>query len=149
LYGNAGSTLCGPLAINYRGYLYAAIAGTYTFTVSQVDDRAFLWLGETARTGWTAANAVLYNQGSAAGQSITYTVSAAGSYIPMRVVAVNMGTQAGNGANPMTWLLTVRNPYGVDYDVGSNAQPGSANLVRFSCNNVDAPSFSNSVGSEL
>lgn len=144
MYGTSDYTLCGPLAINHRGYLHAAIAGTYIFTTIRPDDRVILGLGSYARTAWTTANAAINLWYNSATTSYSFVVTA-GTYIPIRVVAANNGPQTG-GAGGMIWSVTVTNLYGVDYNVGSSAEPGSANLVRFSCDNTIAPMYPNSIG---
>lgn len=150
MYGNTATTLCGPLAINYRGYIYAAIAGTYTFKMAGPDDRVFLWLGNNAITGWTSANALINLWYASGAGSATYTVTTAGTYLPIRVVAANNAQQSGtNSGGGTTWSLTMTNPYGIDYDIGSSTSPNSANLLRFSCDTVAAPMYSYSIGSEL
>ena len=151
LYSNTASTLCYPMSVLYRGYVYAAIAGTYTFTMASPDDAVFLWVGDLARTGWNSTNArINLRYQATAGLTTTYTALTAGTYIPIRVVAVNGGAQSGGTSNnPFSWSMTATNPYGIDYDVGTSANPGSANLVRFSCDTTTAPMFPYSVGSEL
>ncbi|KAI0127688.1 hypothetical protein BJ170DRAFT_595550 [Xylariales sp. AK1849] len=70
--GSQYITVCGSsesfasdyFALDHKGYLFAVVTATYTFTVSGVDDAAFLWLGPSAYSGWTRANAnlvVVYN----------------------------------------------------------------------------------------
>ena len=137
------------MALNYRGYIYASIAGNYTFTMAQPDDRVLLWLGPFAITGWTAANAKINLWfASTTGFSTTYSVPTAGTYIPIRVVGANNGAQTGD-EGPQTWSMTVTNPYGGYYEVGTSALPAPPNLVRYSCDSVAAPMYSYSIGSEL
>ncbi|KAI2633757.1 GLEYA domain-containing protein [Hypomontagnella submonticulosa] len=44
-------------ALNQHGYLYACEGGTWQFDITFVDDVLFAWVGETAFSGWTDANA--------------------------------------------------------------------------------------------
>ncbi|KAF7901271.1 hypothetical protein EAF00_003492 [Botryotinia globosa] len=47
------------LVIDNRGYLFAQMTGTYTFSTTSADDILFLWVGANAYSGWTRANADL------------------------------------------------------------------------------------------
>ncbi|KAI1656640.1 GLEYA domain-containing protein [Daldinia decipiens] len=44
-------------ALNHHAYLHACEGGTWQFDITSVDDVAFAWIGETAVSGWTGANA--------------------------------------------------------------------------------------------
>jgi hypothetical protein len=56
IYGNHPSN---PdyVTVNHRGHLFARKAGEYTFTNPSSDDITLLWVGPTAYSGWTRANA--------------------------------------------------------------------------------------------
>lgn len=56
-YGN--TEYCSNITLDYRGYLYAAQTGTFTFSVSNVDDIVLVWVGPNAYSGWTRTNAAL------------------------------------------------------------------------------------------
>ncbi|KAK4066059.1 uncharacterized protein Triagg1_8368 [Trichoderma aggressivum f. europaeum] len=120
--------------LNHHGYIYARQTGTYTFTLNQVDDAAYIWIGPEAYSGWTGANADLkavYNNGPATG---TYTVNfREGQYYPFRIVY-------GQGPRIAEFDITVSAPDGTTFL--SSATSGSPYLVRFSCDRVTAPRFS-------
>lgn len=46
----------------WTGYFRAPTTETYTFYLSS-DDASYLWLGDTAKSGWSAANALVDNGG--------------------------------------------------------------------------------------
>ncbi|KAM0262774.1 hypothetical protein ACHAQJ_001568 [Trichoderma viride] len=120
--------------LNHRGYIYARQTGSYTFTLNQVDDAAFIWVGPEAFFGWTGANAdetALYNNGPAQG---TYTVALReGRYYAFRIFY-------GQGPRIAEFSITVTAPDGTTF-LSSNTT-GSPYLVRFSCDRTTAPRFS-------
>lgn len=119
--------------LDHRGYIYARQTGTYTFTVNEVDDAAFIWVGGAAYSGWTAANAnlkVLYDNGPKQG---SYTVSLReGIYYPFRIFY-------GQGPNIAEFDVTVKAPDGTTF-LSSNTT-GSPYLVRFACDGFSTPLF--------
>ncbi|PON22165.1 hypothetical protein TGAM01_v209039, partial [Trichoderma gamsii] len=119
--------------LNHRGYIYARQTGTYTFTLTRVDDAAFVWVGAAAYSGWTAANAnlkVVYNNGPAQG---TYSVNLQeGRYYPFRIFY-------GQGPRTAEFDVNVRAPDGTTF-LSSNTT-GSPYLVRFSCDGFSTPLF--------
>ncbi|KAL7792081.1 GLEYA domain-containing protein [Trichoderma ceciliae] len=120
--------------LNHRGYIYARQTGTYTFTLNQVDDAAFIWVGSEAYSGWTGGNAdakALYNNGPAKG---TYTINLReGRYYAFRIIY-------GQGPRIAEFDITVTAPDGTSFL--SSSSPGSPYLVRFSCDRTTAPRFS-------
>ena len=94
-YNGTDTTISEPgllnnTSIEYKGYFLATYTGSHTFYLNS-DDGSYLWLGLTALSGYTTANALINNGGLHG----TYEVSAsinlvAGTYYPVRI-------QFGNG----------------------------------------------------
>ncbi|KAK9783904.1 hypothetical protein SCAR479_00463 [Seiridium cardinale] len=117
-------------AVDHKGYIFAPTTGTYKFTMSQVDDTVFLWLGSNAQSGWTRANAALIvNLGS---DTATVDVTA-GQYLPIRIMFAQ-------GQGKASFKLSIEAPDG-SILVDSNTQQ-SPYVVQFSCDRVLAPRFS-------
>jgi len=83
-------TLLNNTSIEYKGYFLATYTGTHTFYLNS-DDGSWLWIGPTALTGFTTANALVQNGGLHALSEVSATTSlVAGTYYPIRI-------QFGNG----------------------------------------------------
>jgi hypothetical protein len=81
-------------SFQYTGYFLAPTTTTYTFYLSS-DDAGFMWIGPTAVSGYTTANALLKNPGLHAMIEVSNTINmVAGSYYPIRV---QFGNNGGNG----------------------------------------------------
>lgn len=77
-------------SIEYKGYFLASYTGTHTFYLNS-DDGSYLWLGLTALSGYTTANALINNGGLHGMNEVSATISlTAGTYYPIRI-------QFGNG----------------------------------------------------
>jgi len=77
-------------SIEYKGYFLASYTGTHTFYLNS-DDGSYLWVGLTALSGYTTANALINNGGLHALSEVSATISlVAGTYYPFRI-------QFGNG----------------------------------------------------
>ena len=77
-------------SIEYKGYFLATYTGTHTFYLSS-DDGSYMWIGLTALSGFTTANALVQNGGLHSQQEVSATISlVAGTYYPLRI-------QFGNG----------------------------------------------------
>jgi hypothetical protein len=86
----AESSLLNNTSIEYKGYFLATYTGTHTFYLAS-DDGSWLWIGPTALTGFTTANALVKNGGLHAVVEVNATISlVAGTYYPVRI-------QFGNG----------------------------------------------------
>jgi hypothetical protein len=84
----------------YTGYLLAGYTGTWTFTITS-DDGSYLWIGNTAVTGYTTNNELA--SASFAGPG-TGTISlTAGEYYPIRVL---YGNGPGAGSLNLTYAHT-------------------------------------------
>jgi hypothetical protein len=94
-YNGTDTTIAEPSLLNntsiqYKGYFLATYTGTHTFYLSS-DDGSFMWIGPTALTGYTTANALIQNGGLHGVQEVSATISlVAGTYYPVRI-------QFGNG----------------------------------------------------
>jgi hypothetical protein len=94
-YNGTDTTISEPSLLNntsieYKGYFLATYTGTHTFYLNS-DDGSWLWIGPTALTGFTTANALVKNGGLHALSEISATTSlVAGTYYPIRI-------QFGNG----------------------------------------------------
>ena len=94
-YNGTDTTIAEPSLLNntsieYKGYFLATYTGTHTFYLAS-DDGSWLWIGPTALTGFTTANALVKNGGLHAVVEVNATISlVAGTYYPVRI-------QFGNG----------------------------------------------------
>ena len=94
-YNGTDTTIAEPSLLNntsieYKGYFLATYTGTHTFYLAS-DDGSWLWIGPTALTGFTTANALVKNGGLHAVVEVSATISlVAGTYYPVRI-------QFGNG----------------------------------------------------
>ena len=94
-YNGTDTTIAEPSLLNntsieYKGYFLATYTGTHTFYLAS-DDGSWLWIGPTALTGFTTANALVKNGGLHAVVEVNATISlVAGTYYPIRI-------QFGNG----------------------------------------------------
>ncbi|KAJ6258619.1 hypothetical protein Dda_6666 [Drechslerella dactyloides] len=95
------------ILLNYRGYFWAPTAGTYTFSVSNVDNTVTLWGGNQAVSGWNGDNGLVDVPDQGATDSGTATLSA-GQYYPIRVILASWGGAAG-------FSITIRGNSGVYY----------------------------------
>jgi hypothetical protein len=125
----------------YRGYIFASLAGTYTFTMATPDDTVFLWLGDLAKTGWNKNNANIHTIYNGPITTVSFTVPIEGTYIPVRIVNAN------NGPESMNWAMTMKDPYGLAYSIGTSTA-ASNNLLRFSCDGTSGPAWPNAIGQE-
>ncbi|KAF3017053.1 hypothetical protein E8E14_003936 [Neopestalotiopsis sp. 37M] len=124
-------------ALDHKGYLFAVLPGTYTFTTSHVDDIVLVWLGPRAYSGWTRANAdLIVPIGRGSGSASVDLVQ--GQYLPIRIMF-------GQGAYPAEFQLSVTAPDGTVF-LTSDTQ-NSPYIVQYSCDGVAAPAFA-SWGSE-
>jgi len=83
-------SLLNNTSIEYKGYFLATYTGTHTFYLSS-DDGSWLWIGPTALTGFTTANALVKNGGLHGVVEVSATINlVAGTYYPIRI-------QFGNG----------------------------------------------------
>ena len=94
-YNGTDTTIAEPSLLNntsieYKGYFLATYTGTHTFYLSS-DDGSWMWVGPTALTGFTTANALVQNGGLHGVVEVSATISlVAGTYYPIRI-------QFGNG----------------------------------------------------
>jgi hypothetical protein len=94
-YNGTDTTISEPSLLNntsieYKGYFLATYTGTHTFYLSS-DDGSYMWVGATALTGFTTANALVQNGGLHGVVEVNATISlVAGTYYPIRI-------QFGNG----------------------------------------------------
>ena len=80
--------------VQWVGYFFAPTTGTYTFFLSS-DDGSFMWIGDTATSGFTTSNALIKNGGIKnnimveVSNTISLTVN---TYYPIRIqFSENMG----------------------------------------------------------
>ena len=77
-------------SIEYKGYFLATYTGSHTFYLNS-DDGRYIWVGLTALSGYTTANALINHGGLHALSEVSATTSlVAGTYYPFRI-------QFGNG----------------------------------------------------
>lgn len=116
--------------------LFAQIAGTYTFTLSNPDDIVFLYLGETAKHGWNRGNAAAaasWNSDTRfrSTATATYTLKA-GEYLPYRIFFGQMG-------GPVKFSFSIKAPDGTTI-LDSNTSESDF-IVQYSCDGTTAPAF--------
>jgi hypothetical protein len=132
IYGSTRTFQSDYFTLNHVGYIFAQSSGTYTFTLSQPDDIALLWLGSNAYSGWTRDNAdataVIFGSPSA---SATVNL-VQGDYLPFRIVF-------GQAQGAISFYLSLTAPDGTVI-LDSNT-PDSRFLVRYSCDSTSAPAF--------
>lgn len=79
-------------SIQWLGYFTPTTTETYTFYTSS-DDASYLWVGNTALTGYTTTNAIVQNGGLHGMQERSGSIAlTAGVYYPIRI---QFGEQAG------------------------------------------------------
>ena len=77
-------------SIQYKGYFLATYTGSHTFYLN-TDDGSWLWIGLTALSGYTTANALVKNGGLHGVNEVSDSINlVAGTYYPVRI-------QFGNG----------------------------------------------------
>lgn len=123
------------VVVNHRGYLYAHLAGEYTFSSPFVDDSSIFWIGPNAYSGWTRPNANIdqaYLSSGAIPQQFKMMLEK-GKYYPIRNVWAN-------GGGPGSFKFTITAPDGsVVVDDKTTSCPY---LVQFGCKaEYDAPAF--------
>ncbi|EPS36387.1 hypothetical protein H072_10119 [Dactylellina haptotyla CBS 200.50] len=127
-------TYADVLAINHRGYIFAPQDGKYTFSLPSSDDITFLWVGQTAYTGWTRQNANIIQKFAGGNSKPTSTQIdlKKGTYTPIRIVWANQGG-AGN------FKLRITAPDGsVLLDEKSE---NNEYIVQYSCDNTSGPKY--------
>jgi len=78
-------------SILYTGYFKADFTGSFAFNLN-TDDVAYLWIGDTAMTGYTTSNRLVYSSSGINGSgSITLTN---GTYYPIRILWGNSTSSA-------------------------------------------------------
>ena len=81
-----------PFSVQLLGYFKPTTTETHTFFLSS-DDASFMWLGATAVTGFTTANAFINNGGIHGSVEVSASIAlTAGVYYPIRI---QMGDQGG------------------------------------------------------
>ena len=82
-----------PFSVQLLGYFKPTTTETHTFFLTS-DDASFMWLGATAVTGFTTANAFIDNGGVHGSQEVSASIAlTAGVYYPIRI---QMGDNGGN-----------------------------------------------------
>ncbi|KEQ69416.1 hypothetical protein M436DRAFT_55739, partial [Aureobasidium namibiae CBS 147.97] len=132
IYGSTRTFQSDYFTLNHVGYIFAQSSGTYTFTLSEPDDIALLWLGSKAYSGWTRGNAdataVIFGSPSA---SATVNL-VQGDYLPFRIVF-------GQAQGEISFYLSLTAPDGTV--ILDSTTPDSKFLVRYSCDGSSAPEF--------
>jgi len=82
-----------PFSVQLLGYFKPTTTETHTFFLNS-DDASFMWLGATAVTGFTTANALINNGGTHGATEVSASIAlTAGVYYPIRI---QMGDNGGN-----------------------------------------------------
>lgn len=102
---NIASTLSTlTTSYQYLGYFLPATTGRYNFGIAS-DDAGYLWIGDTAVSGYTTSNALIAQPGLR-GAAYTYSKSVsltAGVYYPIRFMTGNNG---GSGGQYLAWQVS-------------------------------------------
>ncbi|KUJ10512.1 uncharacterized protein LY89DRAFT_596622, partial [Mollisia scopiformis] len=138
VYGDSTEFGCQFFTLDHRGYLFAAETGTYTFSVSGVDDIFFLWTGTTAQSGWTRDNTALTVTETASDGSYSVDLTQ-GEYLPFRMIF-------GQAQGYAVFQVSVTDPNN-DVILDSDSA-GSPYLVQYSCDGTTAPQFAGAFGEE-
>jgi hypothetical protein len=88
----------------YLGYFLPASTAIYTFGIAS-DDAGYLWIGDTAVSGYTTSNAIIAQPGLR-GAAYTYSGNialTAGVYYPIRFMTGNNG---GAGGQYLAWNVS-------------------------------------------
>lgn len=95
------------LSVQFLGYFLVPNNGTGTWTFSLTsDDAAYMWLGDTAISGYTMSNALINNKGLHAPLTVTSsTFLFSNTYYPVRI-------QFGNNFSRGEFSLSVTDPNG-------------------------------------
>ena len=73
------------LSVEWSGKFYPPTTGSYTFYLAS-DEASYLWIGSTADSGYTVANANINNSGSNALPVVSYTITlTTGIFYPIRI----------------------------------------------------------------
>jgi hypothetical protein len=136
-------------SIELFGYFYAPTSGSYTFYTAS-DDASFLWIGATALSGYTTANALVKNGGIHGVTEISASITlTANTYYPIRV---QMGQREGGDGFTISFagpgISKTSNWAGYAWwglGTDSNLPVESARLLKasYSANNVDRPYYVN------
>ena len=120
--------------LNHRGYFYADVTGNYNFSVTGVDDVAFIWLGSKAYSGYTRSNAnMVAGYAAVAGSNYTIFAGTAGVYTPFRIMF-------GQAQGAIVFQMTVKAPNGTTIISGSSTY--SPNVVQYGCSSANnAPAY--------
>jgi hypothetical protein len=120
----------GYIVLQHRGYIFAPISGTYTFTVHNGDNDVLIWLGANAYSGYTKANAALIDADFLTGQDYSTTLQLeAEQWYPLRVMYANSG-------GPGELDLTITAPDGT---VIMSYEVETPYLMQYSCDGVYPP----------
>lgn len=130
IYGSSQKYSYSYMALNHRGYIFAKETGVYTFS-SLADDITLIWIGSSAYSGFTRANAFLDVAYSAGTKTMKMTLQQ-GQYYPFRVVY-------GNGQQVAKFTINAVAPDGTTF-FGSDSGP-SPYIVQYSCDGVTAPKY--------
>jgi len=98
-----GFALAGTSQTSYMwtGYFKPNTTGIWTISASSIDDSCAVWIGPTALTGYTWANADGKADLATVGGSFSFTKTVtADTYYPMRVI---YGNNPGVGNMALTW----------------------------------------------
>jgi hypothetical protein len=88
-------------SVQWLGYFRAPYTANYTFDATGSDDELYFWIGNKAITGYTAANADVYNYAGGSGSEVSDPVSLEeGEYYPIRM---QWGNSTGGGEVVFGW----------------------------------------------
>lgn len=123
----------GVMTLDHTFYLFARQSGYYSFNIPYTDDVEFVWIGANALTGWTRANANLFQYWQSGLQAQTPQTLAyylnLGDYLPVRVMW-------GNGGGAGELRFTIYAPDGnalLQTTAGANTGSSTPDVVQFPC----------------
>jgi hypothetical protein len=134
IFGNPTPIATNLIIVDFRGYFIAEQRGTYTFSTDSIDDHFYLWIGSTAYSGWTGANAYLsafFPTLDLGPELVTYAFFLTPGIYPIRYMW-------GNTGNAGVFIYTITAPDGTIV-INENSQD-SPNIVT-SCSTAGAPEY--------
>lgn len=127
IYNSLNTVSDNFFVVDHRGYIHVDLTGTYTFTISDIDDVVYIWYGDLAISGWTKANSWSSSINSPNQNPLQITL-AQGSITLIRIMF-------GQAQGPAQFKISVTNPAGSVFLDGS-----SSYLLQYPCGTNPKPS---------
>jgi hypothetical protein len=92
-------------SVEWAGFFFAPVTGTYTFYLAS-DDSSYLWVGNTATSGYTTSNALINNLYTGPAEKSATISLTGGTYYPFRL-------QFGDGGGGQFITFSFAPPSGI------------------------------------